>query len=198
VSYALDIRRVRPHSLHGLGCGCAAPMAGLGEMTTPDFSIWTPARRRAWLNQIHTQVNAFTGDIREREVAIRAMANGPRFMSDWAAFKNAWTDFYRSELESSLIFSGTTERTQEFVNRYNALESRYTALTGATVTSAFTHAAEEMPETDLAAANRTLMTWTVIGIVGVAGLGYLLSQYAKVKTLSKLAFNRRRRNRSRR
>lgn len=174
------------------------PMSGLGILTTPDFTIWTPARRQAWLNQVHTQVNAFTGDIREREAAIRALPDGPRFLTDWAAFKGEWTNFYRDEMNSTLIFSGTTERTQEFVNRYNALERRYTALTGTAVTSAFTPATEELPESTTAWANRNLMIWAVIGIVGLVGGGYLLNQYARVKTLSRLTFNRRRRHRRRR
>jgi hypothetical protein len=39
------------------------------------------------------------------------------------------------------------------------------------------------------------MLWSAIGIAGVVAAGYLLSNYARIKTLSKLSFNSRRRRR---
>jgi lactate dehydrogenase-like 2-hydroxyacid dehydrogenase len=54
-----------------------------------------------------------------------------------------------------------------------------------------------MPST-IHAVNTNLMLWAGIGIIGIGTIGYLLSQYAKIKTVSKLAFNRRRRTRRRR
>ena len=43
------------------------------------------------------------------------------------------------------------------------------------------------------AVNYNLMAWAGIGIAGVVGLGYMFSNYSKVKMLGKLAFNGRRR-----
>jgi len=197
MSYALDTRharRVRPHSLHGLGCGCAMPMAGLGELVTPDHVIWTMGTVRAWLNQINEQIRSLDTDINAHRARITATADGPRFISDFNALKTRWLAFNRT---ASTFWAGTVDAAQEYVNAYNVLERRFRAVSGAAPTVYAELSTDEAPSV-LRSANYALMGWAVIGIVGVIGLGYLLNNYAKVKTLSKLTFNRRRRRRSRR
>lgn len=191
MSYAIS---PRPHHVHGLGCGCGMPMAGLGELVTPDRWIWMPGDIRAWLNQINEQIRALDNDIDTRRSAIVAASGGQRFISDFDAFQARWLRF---NADAASWWGNTVAAAQEYVNEYNALEQRFRAITGVAPTRTHTLSAEEAPST-LRSANRNLMLWSLIGIAGVVGAGYLLSNYARIKTLSKLTFNRRRRRRSRR
>lgn len=197
MSYALDLRRtrrVRPHSLHGLGCGCAMPVSGLGELVTPDRWIWMPGDIRAWLNQINEQIRALDNDIEAHRSTLMAASGGPRFVSDFNTFQARWLRF---NADAASWWGNTVAAAQEYVNEYNALEQRFRAITGVSPTRSHALSTEESPSA-LRAANRNLMIWSVIGIAGVVGAGYLLSNYARIKTLSKLTLNRRRRRRSRR
>lgn len=215
MTYA-TVSRPRPHSLHGLGCGCSAPMAGLGEMATPDFIFWTPERITSWLDQVSSQVNSAVRDVASSQPTLRSSEEGRRYLADWDNFKGGWFRFYSgtggglsfSELlrrRSPQIFDATLTRLnpssissiQTWINRYNALEQRYAAIIGRGFTSSFVPSADEHV-TPLERANWMAMAWATIGIVGVVGLGYLLSNYAKIQTIPKLALNRRRRRRSRR
>ena len=193
MSYALDARRarrVRPHSVHGLGCGCAMPMAGLGTLVEPDYTIWTPGERQAWLREINDQILAMNNDIIERRSRILAATGGQRFIDDFHRLKTGWLTFNST---ASTWVSGAVAQAAAFVNEYNALETRYTALVGEAPTVARVSSERERPPSLAASANRNLMVWAVIGITGVVGIGYLLSNYAKIKMMSKLAMNRRRR-----
>jgi hypothetical protein len=169
-------------------------MAGLGELVRPDRVIWLPGAVRAWLNQINEQIRSLDTDINTRRAQIAATADGPRFISDFNALKTRWLAFNH---DASTWTSSTVEAAQEYVNAYNVLERRFQAVSGAAPTVYAELSTDEAPSA-LRSANYTLMGWAVIGIVGVVGLGYLLNNYAKVKTLSKLTFNRRRHRRSRR
>lgn len=198
MSYALARRQVRPHSVHGLGCGCAMPMAGLGILVEPELVVWTPPDVQAWIRTITNQVNSLARDVGEAQSTIEAHADGARFLSDWRDFKARWFRYIngRRTVVPALADPFANE-SREYVRSYNALEGRYTAITGRTptVSSILASGEEANPVRSF---NYALMGWAVIGIVGVVGLGYLLSNYAKIQTLSKLAFNRRRRRRSRR
>jgi hypothetical protein len=168
-------------------------MAGLGELVRPDHYFWTTAENRSWLNQINAAFASLGQDIASHRPAILAAAGGQRFIDDFTALKDRWLRY--NHTANTLGRIGSLGTDQEYIDGYNALEIRYTALVGAAPTVAF------VPPSGpgaLETANRNLMIWSVIGIVGVIGAGYLLSNYAKVKTLSKLSFNRHRRRRNRR
>ena len=186
MSYALASRRQQ-----GLGCPCG--MAGLGELVTPDRWFWMPGDIRAWLNQINEQIRSMGNDIETNRTRIQAASGGPRFISDFEALRTRWLRFNR---DAASWWGNTVAEAQEYVNLYNALEERYQAIVGTAPTAASRLSREEAPSV-IRSANYALMGWAVIGIVGVAAAGYLLNNYARVKTLSKLAFNRRRRRRSR-
>lgn len=188
MSYALpQIVWMKPHR----GTGLRRIKSGLGELTTPDRWIWMPGDIRAWLNQINEQIRALGSDISERRSAIMAASGGPRFITDFEALRDRWLRF---NANAASWWGNTVAAAQEYVNEYNALEVRFRALTGAAPTRTHVLSTEEAPSA-IRSANYALMGWAVIGIVGVVGLGYLLNNYAKVKTLSKLTFNRRRRHR---
>jgi hypothetical protein len=188
MSYALPAQRC-PLGLHGLGaCGCRTS-AGLGELVTPTGFIWFPGRIRSWLNQINEQIRSMGSDISAHRAAIVARSDGTRFISDFEDLRSRWLAFNR---DASSWSGGTVDLAQEYVNAYNVLARRYRALTGSDPTTYSELAPSERPDA-LRDANWALMGWAAIGIVGVVGLGYLLGNYARVKTISKLAFNKRRR-----
>jgi hypothetical protein len=194
MTYAITTRP-RPHSLHGMGCGCGMPMAGLGTLVTPERSVpyWSPGNIRAWLNQINEQVRSLGTDISTHRARIVAAPDGPRFVADFDAFRTRWLRF-NSTAETA--WGSTVDAAQEYVNAYNALETRFRAVAGTAPTDYAELSARESPNA-LRSANYALMGWAAIGIAGVVGLGYLLNNYAKIKTLSKLTFNRRRNRRRR-
>lgn len=168
-------------------------MSGLGELVTPEHAVWLPGAVRAWLNQINEQIRSLGADIGAHREQIVAAAEGPRFISDFDAFRTRWLAFNNT---ASTWWGSTVGAAQEYVNAYNMLERRFRAITGVAPTVYAELAEGEGPST-LRTVNYTLMAWSVIGIAGVVGLGYLVSNYAKVKTLSKLTLNRGRRSRRR-
>jgi len=186
MSYAL-----RPH-VHGLGCGCSmrSNRSSLGELVTPSRLAWLPGEVRAWLNQINGQITSLDRDIIPRRAALRANAVGTRFLADWDELRNQWLAF--NHTASTWWAQGSISPAQEYVNRYNLLEDRYRALTGSSPTQYARLSEDEQPNL-VRSANYTLMAWAVIGIAGAVSAGYLLNNYARIKTLSKLTFNRRRR-----
>lgn len=197
MSYALDTRRarrVRPHSLHGLGCGCAMPMAGLGELVTPTTWLWSPLAIRAWLNQINEQIRTLGNDISTHRARITSTSAGTRFIADFDEFRTRWLRFNST---AETFWGSTVDAAQEYVNAYNALERRFRTVSGASPT-VYSELSERETPNAIRDANYALMGWAVIGIAGLAAAGYLLSNYARIKTVSKLSFNRRRRRRSRR
>jgi len=174
-------------------------MAGLGELVEPDLTVWTPPDVLAWLLTINTQVGALARDIAETTATIERHADGPRFMSDWRDFKAQWATYFNRWTTSATARAtdpfGNESRT--YVRMYNALESRYQTITGrrATRSSVALPGEEENP---VRSVNYALMGWAVIGIVGIIGLGYLFSNYAKIKMVGRMAFNPRRKRRDRR
>lgn len=184
MSYAL-----RPH-VHGLGCGCSRRSSGLGLLVEPSYTFWTPAERQSWLREINEQIRAMNTDITERRDVILAKAGGQRFIDDFHRLKTEWLAFNNT---ASTWVSGAVAQAASFVNQYNALEVRYTALVGQPPTVARVASEREAPVGIATEANRNLMIWAAIGIAGVVSAGYLLSNYAKVKMMSRLAFNGRRR-----
>lgn len=135
-------------------------------------------------------------------------------MAEWISFKGEWMTFYihlRRASDPSMTPSGLLAwvrgqgeyvsgefagRLHELANAYNAFEVRFGSLTGISPTQT-TH--EYVPFMErLSRLGQTGMVWVGIGIVGVVAVGYLLSNYAKIRMMSKLAFNRRRPRRNRR
>lgn len=182
---------------HGVGCGCVGcATGGLGELVTPDNRIyWSPGAIRAWLNQINEQIFATNTDIQERRVRIRANPNGTRFINDFNHLKSDWLTFNRDGTFAwmgALWQSTVVEAAQQYVNRYNALEVRYVAIVGSSPTVSYAPSEDEEPSV-VRSVNYNLMAWSLIGVAGVVGLGYMLNNYSKVKMLGKLTFNGRRR-----
>lgn len=190
MSYALpQIVWMKPHR----GTGLRRIRSGLGELTTPDRWVWMPGDIRAWLNQINEQIRALDNDIDTHRSALIAASGGQRFISDFDAFQTRWLRF---NANAASWWGNTVAAAQEYVNEYNALEQRFRTLSGVAPTRSHVLSTDEAPSA-IRSANYALMGWALIGITGVIGLGYLLNNYARVKTLSKLTFNRRRHRRSR-
>lgn len=170
-------------------------LSGLGTLTTPDRTIWMPGDVRSWLNQINEQVRALDNDIDAHRSTLTSTATGQRFITDFDTFQRQWLSFNGS---AATWWGNTVSEAQQYVNMYNALETRYRSLVGSAPTSAATLSEAERPSV-LRDANRNLMLWAGLGILGLGTLGYVLSNWARIKTLSRLTNNRgRRRGRRRR
>jgi hypothetical protein len=180
-------------------------MAGLGELVEPDLAFWTRPDINAWLANISDQVAAFARDVASIQSTLEGSAEGRRFLSDWREFKGDWGRWYNTYASPDLIRRALAvsqdlfaNESRSYIRRYNALEERYRTLTGRAPTSAMELVESEAPSLarDI---NRGLMMWAVVGIVGIVGLGYLLSNYAKIRMIGGLAVNpRRSRRRNRR
>jgi len=177
-------------------------MAGLGQAAMPDFTFWTPGRIRSWLDQFSTQIVSATRDITQARSQIVSSADGERFLSDWDSLKGAWSRFAAESRERMTLLAGPrgfVTDAQTLLRRYNALDQRFSQMTGRHFGMSYQLSPDELPgANDARNANLALMGWATISIVGIIGLGYLLSNYAKIKTLSKLTFNSRRRRSARR
>lgn len=182
---------------HPMGCACG--VHGLGELVTPEGldSIFTSTRseREAWLSQINQAVTALSNDIVARRSAFASSdasvrAANDRFITDWTAFKNDWGRWYSGVVDSALLTG--FNRQQEFVNRYNPLERRFTEITGAAPTRAFAPAASEH---EGPWSNQNLMIWAGLGILGLGMAGWILSNLTVWRRSMPLNNNRRRRRR---
>lgn len=197
--------RPRPHSLHGLGCGCSMPMAGLGELTIPDYTLWSAAEVGSFYNQILDAVSRLEQNISAN--VSRTTADGAALRTEFNSFKNEflrnWALYH--ELSLPVGSSGTAVTVaREAAGRYNAFERRYRAITGrAPEPSGIAPVATvEAPAPRIAG----LPTWAWAGI-GLAGLGLVgwiaLSVSRSASSISRAAIgsamlaNRRRRRRRR-
>lgn len=187
---------------HPVGCACG--VHGIGELVEPDLSIWTPPDVVAWLANVSAQIASFARDIASVQSSLEGTAEGSRFLGDWRTFKTQWGQWYNryagpDAIRRALAVAGDPfgNESRSYVRRYNALEGRFRTLTGRAPTSVIELRESEEPSAarDI---NRGLMLWAVIGIAGIVGLGYLASNYAKIRMMSRLAFNPRRRRRNRR
>jgi hypothetical protein len=189
----------------------------MGEVQLAE-SLLTPGDMIGAIDTINRAVDALNGDVRAHARLLLCgsgaaptgpcmpLADGKRFYNDWIAFYAEWTSFYADHNRGSSFFTrlGPAEyistslaaTIREKGNAYNAFEQRYRTLTGLPPT-ATTHEYVSWSER-FSRLGQTGMIWVGLGILGVGTVGYLLSQYAKVRMVSKLALNRPRRRRRRR
>lgn len=203
MSYALQQRR-RPHSLHGLGCGCA-PVAGLGALTIPDYTLWSAAEVGAFYNLILDAVSRLEQDIGANVPRTTA---GNTLRTEYSAFKNEflrnWALYH--DLSLPVGTSGTAVSVaREAAGRYNAFEQRYRTMTGNAPTPGSISTVETVATPSPSIGGLPVWAWAGIGLVGLGLVGWIsLSVSRSASSLSRAAvgsamlLNNRRRRRARR
>ena len=151
----------------------------LGEIRLADTLITSGAVIAA-LDDVNQHRRHLQADIIANQPAIQANAVGQRFFADWMDFGQRWDNFFagaQGHFSSGLDYlsGATVNELRNYAAEYNALELRYTAVTGLNPT--YNPAGPSI---------QTLPTeaWIGIGIgAGLIGLGLIawgMSSYAKV------------------
>lgn len=202
MSYALARRQVRPHSVHGLGCGCAMPMAGLGALTIPDYTIWSASEVGTFYNTILDAVSRLEQDI---SANVPRTTEGNALRAEYTAFKN---DFLRNwslyhELSLPISSSGTAVSVaREAAGRYNAFERRYRTLSGRAPTTSGIAPVEAVSEPAPRVGGLPVWAWAGIGLAGLGLVGWIAlsisrsaSSFSRAAVGTAMLMNRRRRTR---
>lgn len=153
----------------------------VGEITFPSTTIWGRGDVSNLYETIHQTADALDHDIRPRLAAWQAgTADQQRFARDWITFRDGWVAAHASYVADPILIpvaTGSTavETARGWAQRYNALEQRYRALTGAAPTTSVSHVDVEV--TPPSAPERMLNTGASIAtaIAVAAGL-YLVSR----------------------
>jgi len=194
-------KRSRTHSLHGMGCGCG--MNGLGDMIALPATLATPGEMVAAIDLINRSVTSLNADVQANAQRLHATQDGIRFFSQWQIFKAEWITFFTDHNRGTSFATriGPLEygsgqlaaQIRDKATAYNAMEQRYRNLgLEPTITAA-------VPlEERLSNLGTGAFITAGLGIAAVVAVGYLLSNYAKIKMMSRLAFNGRRSRRRKR
>jgi len=196
VAYA-QIRRPAKRSLVG---------SGMGLFTMADYSIWTVAERTDQLNRFFDAVAATSADIdRNHNPIIAAGTSGTRFWTDWQTFKREYDAFTRRvNAAGSWGISSSSDpilvELRSFVDRYNALDTRFRNLSGI---SAVLTAGDSRPAGFSLPFSSTLGTGGSIGVmlaagagvIGLVALAVIATQARGIVRVASMTHNRRRRSR---
>lgn len=164
------------------------PIRGLGSVQLADTLI-SPGATRAAMDEVNDHVLNLMHDVTAQQRVIQASAEGSRFFTDWMTFFATWGAWYGARVggswgPSELTALGTRDyldgtlvnQLRRYAAQYNALEDRFTSVTGQNPTYNPNPAAEDkwlgLPPA----------AWVGIG-AGVVSLGFLAwiaSSYAKV------------------
>lgn len=109
---------------------------GLGAIELAD-TILSPGAVLDAMRQVDAHAQHLNGDIRQHMADIVSSAEGQRFSSDWIAWFAGWTAWYarnRSgyglETQAAYASGDLVAHIRQFASEYNALESRFTSITG--------------------------------------------------------------------
>lgn len=216
-------RRRRPGDLarsFGLGCStCSVPRAsfmglgsymgdsgdGLGELSIPDYTLWSSGDIATFYNQILDAVSHLETDISQH---VPHSVDGDQLRSDYQLFKTQFLTQWQQYHDSWAAGSSATPVAvaREAAGRYNAFEQRYRAITHLAPTSAGIAqvAVQSMPSPVIA--GLPVWAWAGIGIVWLGMVGWIFMSISRVSSSvsravvshSLLANRRRRRQRRRR
>ena len=170
---------------------------GMGEVQLAS-SLLTPGDVTGAMDTINRAALSLANDVNTNAARVQGSTAGRQFFADWMAFLAEWQRFYATNssgfsLSAQVAYAdgSLVAQIREKAGAFNALEQRYTSVTGATPTQS-THDYVSWSE-ELSRLGNTGMMWAGIGIVGLLAVGYIVSSVAKIKVASKLALNRRRR-----
>lgn len=193
--------RSRPHSLHGLGCGCSMPMVGLGDAVSLPATLASPGEMVAAIDVIDRSAGSLARDITAHAQTIKSTPEGLRYYTDWQRFRSEWIAFFRDHARGTSFVTrvGPLEyasgqlagQIRDKAAAFNSFYERYAEFAGGQPT-ATSHVTWREWFNSVGAQGLLVVGIGSIAVIGaVVALGYLLGNYAKVKTLSKLALNRR-------
>lgn len=173
----------------------------MGEVQLAE-TLWTPGDVIGALDTINRAVNGLMHDITANATRIHATPAGQQFFNNWMNFFAEWNAYYAANhtgyaIGTQAAYAGgvLVAQIREKAGAYNALERTYTQITGSDPTLT-THEYVSWSE-QLSRLGQTGMIWAGIGIVGLIAVGYIMSNYAKIRTASRLVLNRRGARRSR-
>jgi hypothetical protein len=172
-------------------------MHGLGTVTPITGTFFWPATIAAYIATIDSQIQGLGRDITTARANFDA-----GFLREWQTFLQEWAA-WRAERDTTyghVFAGGTADAANEYARRYNGFETTFTRTTGR----------QPSVPTPGAPSSGGYEPYVIAGVavVGVIGLGYLVSGVAKIyqaKAVSKAASravegamhrNRRRRRRS--
>lgn len=186
-----------------------APMrsvgAGLGLFTMADYTIWTVGDRTDQLNRFFDAVQSSDADIENNHnPIIAAGATGTRFWTDWQTFLRDYDAFTASvNAAGSTGISGSGDpilvQLRSFVDRYNALDDRFRAISGiaATTTSLDSRSPGfSLPGSSVLGTGGSIGLMLAIG-AGVVGLASLAVIVTQARSFSRAVTSNRRRRRFR-
>lgn len=171
MTYAVTTRRVRPHSVHGLGCGCA--MAGLGELTIEDRSIWSTSDVAAFYNRILDAISRLEQEISQY---VPRNAQGDELRTELNGLKRFFLPNYSeyTNMTFPVGSSGTAVNlAREAAGRYNALERRYRTITGRSPRPASIGPVETVETPPTRVGGLPIWAWAGMGLVGLGLVGWI-------------------------
>ena len=170
--------------------------ASLGLIAVSDGGAfgWGRPQTLALIETIHNAVNSLARDIGRSDAAINAAPSGAAFLANWRPFKARWLAFYNDN-HTALFPSSAQARS--YAAEYNGFETQYQGLTGTPPSRVPVTIRTPEPGSD----NTLLIVGVAagVGLVGLVGIGYLMSSVAKIYSVhGALSRNPRRRKRHRR
>lgn len=180
-------------------------LAALGEITIPDYMLWSAAEVGGFYNLILDAVSRLEQDI---SANVPHTTEGDSLRREFTVFKNGflsnWTLYHNLSLPVGS--SGTAVSVaREAAGRYNAFERRYRTITGHAPTAGSIAPVTIVAEPSPRVAGLPVWAWAGIGLVGLSLVGWIaLSISRSASSLSRAAVgasllaNRRRRHARRR
>jgi hypothetical protein len=111
--------------------------SGLGYAMA-DYAVWTVAEIDDEIARFTNEVTATQGDVdTHRNALIAAGDAGTRFWNEWQVFFRDWSNYRSAHPRSTGVSRAMLAQPNELralIDRYNALEPRFRALTGVTST----------------------------------------------------------------
>lgn len=149
---------------------------GMGLFTMASYSVWTADERSDQLNRFFEAVQSTDRDVQSHHnPIINAGAAGTRFWTDWSTFLREYNSFQNrvNAAGSWGISTGSDAILTElrgFVDRYNALDARFRAISGVAAT---TTALDSRSEGFSLPGSSVLGTGGSIGVMLLVGAGVI-------------------------
>lgn len=179
-------------------------MSALGRYEMRDYSVWTAQEVRDEWSRLEREVTATNSTVNgNRNSLISAGPSGNQFWTDWQLFMRAWQAGQLGYQRTSILpvntsSSGIVVQLRQLADRFNALEARYTQLTGvsAPTQSEDTRGASWWSQvtSNPQAQGLALITTLGIGAVGLVAVAVIVAQ---VRNIMRPVTRNRRRRRSR-
>jgi hypothetical protein len=177
----------------------------MGLFTMASYSVWTADERSDQLNRFFDAVQATDRDVQSHHnPIIRAGAEGTRFWTDWSTFLREYNSFQnRVNAAGSWGISTSSDailtELRGFVDRYNALDARFRALSGVAATTTSLDSRSEgfsLPGSSVLGTGGSIGLMLAVG-AGVIGLVAVAVIATQARGIARAVTANKRRRRSR-